>query len=301
MAKNKEFIGTGLIENVEFDLTKPLSLNELEELQPPKAFVPRNRELNLCRAAWGLDRTGRQFKNADSQAMHFRLEGPPGVGKNAIVYYLASQLKMPLYVIQGHEDLTPEDLSLALVPTNNKNKPFVLRAGPVASAIYTGGLIMFDEINRVPQRALAPLASVLDARQSIFSAMANIWIKRSAEAEARFRFCCAMNPAAPDAGDLPDYLNERTLPAIRVDYFELPGILKIIANVLDPPDVLLDAYKEWHDEQQISARVAISIVRMAMSLAERTKMKSKDAIKRAADVAGLQYSETTKKSGKRQN
>jgi MoxR-like ATPase len=290
---NKKRRGLVTSDGVEIELTEPWSVEKLKKLQPEDTFVGRVAELRLCRAAWGLNREGTEFRNGAATPMHFRLEGEPGVGKNAIVYEMAITLNRPLYIVQGHEDLTPEDLAVALVPTNRREMPFVLRAGPVASAIYCGGLVFFDEINRVPQKALAQLASVLDARQAIFSAMANLWIERNPEVKSTFRFCCAMNPNAPDAGDLPDYVSERTLPAIRVSYLKLPEILEVITRSVAPPKPLIDAYEKWHHErevssQYVSSRIAIYIVRLARILMEQEKnIKPKEAIAQAVEFSGL--------------
>ena len=280
--------GDLFIKDVRLELTEPWTVDKLKELQPPDTFVGRDAELRLCRAAWGLNRDGTEFRKDDATPMYFRLEGEPGVGKNAIVYQTAILLNRPLYVLQGHEDLTPEDLAIALVPTDRRDMPFVLRAGPLASAIYRGGLVFFNEINRVPQKTLAQLASVLDARQAIFSAMANIWIERDSKAPPTFRFCCAMNPNAPDAGLLPDYVRERTLPAVRVDYLKLPELLKVIMKSVHPPQPLLDAYEEWHRDRPVSSRVAIYIVRLASILMEQgKKLSPKGAIAKAVESSGL--------------
>ena len=117
---------------------------------------------------------------------------PPGVGKNEIVYQLARELaaseNLPFYSIQGHEEMTPEDLSLLVVPDQSKGLEMTLRlqASPLATALVEGGLFFFDEINRVPGRALSPLASVLDDRRSLYSAITGITIRpRNDEARCR--------------------------------------------------------------------------------------------------------------------
>src|SRR5262249_37090429 len=157
-------------------------------------------ELRLCRAAFGVSPEGLLDDALD--ALHFRLEGPPGVGKNEIVYELARQLSksigLPFYSIQGHEEMTPEDLSVLIVPdpTGSGSMPLQLRASPLATALHEGGLFFFDEINRVPERALTPLASVLDKRRELYSATTGVTIQpRDSAARARFRFCCALNPS----------------------------------------------------------------------------------------------------------
>jgi len=190
-----------LIDGHEIHLADPVKVAE-------SVFVGRRKELDLCRAAWCVatsERKGYQLKTDGVIPLHFRLQGMPGVGKNELVYELARQLRMPLYVIQGHAELTPEDLALLLVPdadaSRSQSVPLVLRASPLATALYKGGLCFFDEINRVSERALSPLASVLDRRQSIYSAMTGISIGPSDDiSRSTFRFCCALNPALRPAG-----------------------------------------------------------------------------------------------------
>src|SRR5262249_38764008 len=138
------------------------------------------------------------LRDRETDSLHFRLEGSPGLGKNEIVYALARQLGMELYMIQGHDEMTAEDLAVLVVPAalddsresdysaedysaedySEAYRPqFELQASPLATAIYKGALFFFDEINRVPERALSPLSSVLDARRSIYSAMTGMYIK----------------------------------------------------------------------------------------------------------------------------
>ena len=124
-------------------------------MPPVCEFVGREQELWLCRAAFGITPEGDRF-SADATPLHFRLEGPPGVGKNEIVYEivrtLTRQADVPFYSIQGHEEMTPEDLSILLVsdPEAPGFRP-ILRASPLATALYEGGIFFFDEINRVPE------------------------------------------------------------------------------------------------------------------------------------------------------
>jgi Cdc6-like AAA superfamily ATPase len=88
------------------------------QVVPSRDFVGREQELRLCRAAFGVNSDNRFDVNM--HPLHFRLEGPPGVGKNELVYELARQLatteNLEFYSIQGHEEMTPEDLSILIVP-----------------------------------------------------------------------------------------------------------------------------------------------------------------------------------------
>lgn len=258
-----------VIEKLDVALAQPISVPRI------KQFIGRERELEHCLSAWNLRSDGTSLLGGDVPPLHFRLEGPPGVGKNEIIYEIARRLNQPLYIIQGHAELTPEDLSLMLVPDPEgsfRDAPLMLRASPLATAIHVGGLFFFDEINRVPERTLSPLASVLDDRGTIYSALAGIHIAPIDEAAQRkFRFCCALNPALSDAGRgvLPEYIEERTLPAIRVGYLKPEQLVEVVEKNLSPTHAFLEAFEQWYKGQsrtEISARQAIILMRYAMSL-----------------------------------
>ena len=266
---------TVIIEGHEIYLSAPT-------FAPNTTFIGRKDEIALCKAAWGVDlkRNVLKKKMESVYPLHFRLHGAPGLGKNEIVYELARQLGKPLYILQGHEEMTPEDLALLLVPDSTKSQStltsLVIRASPLASAIYEGGLFFFDEINRVPERALSPLSSVLDGRQYIYSAMIGLSIRpKDKEAREAFRFCCALNPSLSQAGHvLPDYIEQRTLPVIHVDYPPFEDLVEILKNTLKCSDEFLQAFKELYEEEkklELSVRQVISLMSFAMRYREQIK------------------------------
>jgi MoxR-like ATPase len=240
---------------------------------PETNFVGRTKELDLCKAAFGI--TENWTFDESLSPLHFRLEGNPGVGKNEIVYeiarHLAQTLELPFYSIQGHEEMTPEDLSVLVVPDPSEEGPLGLRlrASPLATALYVGGLFFFDEINRVPERALTPLASVLDKRQSLYSATTGLIIEpRDPLSKKRFRFCCAVNPKIGEAGraSLPDYIDERTLPVIEVRPHDLESLREILKRNVTNDDSLLDGFEEWYEAEaaaELSARQVMALVTYA--------------------------------------
>lgn len=240
---------------------------------PETNFVGRQRELELCKASFAI--TDSWNFDESLSPLHFRLEGNPGVGKNELVYEIARQLAktlgLPFYSIQGHEEMTPEDLSVLVVPDPEEEGPLGLRlrASPLATALYVGGLFFFDEINRVPERALTPLASVLDKRQSLYSATTGLVIEpRDPISKKRFRFCCAVNPRIGEAGraTLPDYIDERTLPVIEVRPHDLQTLREILRRNVINDDSLLDSFAEWYEAEiaaELSARQAIALVTYA--------------------------------------
>ena len=70
---------------------------------PSAPLVGREAEINLILACW-ID---------GSSTLPFTplLIGPPGVGKNRIVYECAKICGKELYIFQGHEDVTAEDFA----------------------------------------------------------------------------------------------------------------------------------------------------------------------------------------------
>ncbi len=220
------------------DLVDPIGIPEL-------VFYGREDELAACGLAWGLGNEGKIEPRMKRFA--FRLAGVPGVGKNAIVYELVSRMRkvpgqedMPFYMIQGHEEFTPEDLALSVVPAEEQGR-FRLQASGLATAIYKGGVCFVDEINRIPPRALSLLVSALDEREQVFSAMTNLWIESPEDRTWPFFFCCAMNTNA-GAGEvyaLPENIRQRTLPRIDINGLPTDELMKVVSKRLDtaPRDI----------------------------------------------------------------
>jgi MoxR-like ATPase len=149
----------------------------------------------------------------------------------------------------------------------------------------TGGLFFFDEINRVPERALSPLASVLDSRASVYSATTGLHLSAlTPDARSKFRFCCALNPQLSDAGRgvLPEYIEERTLPAIPVDYLPFADINHILLENLAVSSEEMNQFESWYkrkSERQLSVRQALTIMRYAGNLQmARTNLTVHDAL-----------------------
>jgi hypothetical protein len=306
------------IRGLEIHLAEPMRLPPVAGLDEG-SFVGRQRELGFCKAAWdvedlpdaGAGRRSRLASQPGSEPLNFRLEGEPGTGKNELVYQLARDLQRDLYVVQGHEELTPEDLALLIVPDSDRrngdpaggNLPLVVRASPLATALLTGGLFFFDEINRVPERALSPLAPVLDGRKKIYSALTGIWIEpMDEEAGSSFRFACALNPQYGQ--DLPEYIAQRTLPRIEVRPAGLDDLVAIVRANVEVSEPMVRRFREWYAEEArlrqeqsvpLSTRQAIQLLRYAKKLSALAEFRHaprkafREAV--AAVVAGHQAKE----------
>lgn len=83
--------------------------------------VGREEESRMVAAAW-LD-------GADSLPLSPLLVGPPGCGKNHLVFAMARRMGLGLYVCQGYENITAEELACTLLPSDEGNGLHGFRLG----------------------------------------------------------------------------------------------------------------------------------------------------------------------------
>lgn len=224
------------------------------DIVPERPFVGREKLVTHCMAAWLAGHGG---------ALHFRLSGPPGVGKNELVYYLAREVEQkPLFIMHGHEELTPEDVACTARVNPDGRVEYV--GSPLLAAMVRGGICFFDEIGKVPSRSLSLLASVLDDRRTLTSVLAGF----SVHAHPDFRFCAALNDTDAATNGLPGYIDERLRPAFQMDYPPIEELLAIVSRQQDTTAaVLLRSFREWALlHEATSPREALKIVSFAARL-----------------------------------
>ncbi|OGF63795.1 MAG: hypothetical protein A2Y62_09180 [Candidatus Fischerbacteria bacterium RBG_13_37_8] len=196
--------------------------------------------------------------------LHYRLYGPPGTGKNAIIYEIARILKKELYIIQGHQELGPEDVACSATMTSKSTIEYV--ASPLWAAAYRGGICLFDEIGKAPQAALDPLASLLDDRRTITSVLAGLQLK----AHDEFLFCAILNEDEEEGVGLPGFIDERTRPAIRVGYPPLVELEQILNSRLPMLDgKWRKAFLSEFKNETLSPRIAIILLDNAYRMYRR--------------------------------
>jgi midasin (ATPase involved in ribosome maturation) len=211
----------------------------------------------------------------------FRLFGPPGVGKNMIVYQLARMLNKDLYMVNGNAELSPEDIACSARIASTGEIEYV--ASPLFAAMLRGGIFFFDEIAKAPPAALNPLASVLDDRRTLSSGLASIRL----EAHEEFRFCAALNEDEETTGRLPQFLEERLNPAIYVGIPSAETLKQILASVFPQADeTWIDIYLAAFWKEDISPREAVTHLQFARALAARgnspdTERKIREYLRKA--------------------
>ncbi len=249
--------------------------------QPYKAgrvapLVAREREMKLISAAW--------MAGANHLPLSPLLLGEPGVGKNRIVYELAKKTGRDLYIFQGHEDVTAEDLACSVRFADDRSKGMDYVLSPLVTAMETGGICFIDEIAKIRPRALALLVSVLDDRRYIDSTL----LGERVYAKPGFRFIAATNTADLEGNAMPEFLRSRMRPVIQVGYPPRNEINQIIStrhvNLQGQLSELLktfwekwdEAYQSDKDKRQPSPRDVIYVFDLAVSMSDYERLESVD-------------------------
>ena len=167
-----------------------------------------------------------------------RIVGEPGLGKTTLACAAARRLGRPVYLFQCTMDTRPEDLVITPVLTPDRRVDY--RASSVVSAMVRGGIAVLDEGNRMPERAWASLAPLMDDRRYVESAVAAIKV----HAHPEFRLCVTMNADA-SVYELPGYIQSRLKP--RIDIVAPPWalqeqILRLKCPMVDD-QLLADVFK----------------------------------------------------------
>jgi MoxR-like ATPase len=201
------------------------------------------------------------------------LAGEPGNGKNRTVYEAAHICGKELYLVQGHEDVTAEDLMCAVRFSDVPGRKMDYILSPLATAMLRGMVFFIDGLGKLRKRALAPLESVLDERRYLD---VNILGERI-EAQAGFRLIAATNPSDLDDNVLPDFISSRVKPVIPFGYPSEEEINRILRSryptlAADSKPLLDCFWKLWREEsgdRPPSPRDGEKIFAYAQSLADR--------------------------------
>jgi MoxR-like ATPase len=200
------------------------------------------------------------------------LLGEPGVGKNRLVYELARRTGKDLFIFQGHEDVTAEDLACAVRFSDEGRGKMDYIVSPLVTAMLNGGICFIDEIAKIRPRALALLVSVLDERRYIDSTL----LGERVVAHEGFRFVAATNTADLEGNALPEFLKSRMRPVVSVGYPPKGEIEQIVlsrhSRLADQAENLLTCFwMEWeriNPQTKPTPRDAVYAFDLALSLAD---------------------------------
>ena len=124
-----------------------------------------------------------------SAGQHLILEGPPGTSKSTILRTLAEVARIPLYVVEGHVDLTPARLVGHFIPSKvmaDDYRRAYFEKGPLPHAM-DGGILYIEEFNRLPADTANVLISAVEGELAIPR-------YGLVKAAPEFRVVCAQNP-----------------------------------------------------------------------------------------------------------
>ncbi|GMQ84122.1 MAG: hypothetical protein BMS9Abin06_0882 [Gammaproteobacteria bacterium] len=216
---------------------------------PDKPLVGREDIIKKALAAWTcLD---------DNPPLNFRLYGPPGVGKNAIVYELARILKKDLYIIIGKPDLYPEDLGCTPHLASDNTNVIEYVASPLFVGMCAGGIVFFDEIGKAPLATQKAMTTILDDRRGISINSSRTDLKASRE----FLFCAALNEDEEFSGRLDESVASRIGLAFRVGYPKRDDIGKILKQRFPSVnDLWIRVFVNEFRDASLSARDAIIFI-----------------------------------------
>ena len=238
---------------------------EIVEIQGKQVWVPLPVEVkNDSFVEWGgiIEKAMAAWLTVDGlPSLNFRLYGPPGCGKNAIVYHLGRLLKKDLYVINGHAELGPEDIACTPVMTAGNKISYV--ASPIFAGALRGGIVFLDEVGKVPNSALSPLASLLDSRRTLTSVQAGLHLR----AHKDFTFCAALNEDEEVGGGLPGFFDERTRPSLYVGRPPKEILEKILRiHIPVASDIWFKVFLKEFWGKKISPRNGLTLLSHAYSM-----------------------------------
>jgi MoxR-like ATPase len=199
------------------------------------------------------------------------LLGEPGVGKNKLVYALAKMFHQDLYIFQGTEDITGEDLIFTTRISDDSEKKIDYILSPLTTAMVRGAICYLDELGKIRHKALSPLASLLEERGYIDS----IVLGERIEARPGFRFVSASNLSDFEREAFPGFIKDRVKPVIKMENLgrkEIEQIIRSRFRVLSENGAVFfkdfwDLCHENKKERMLTPRVSLQIVSHAIQLA----------------------------------
>ena len=102
------------------------------------------------------------FEHAFNQRLPLLIKGPTGCGKTRFVPHMAARLKLPLYTVACHDDLTAADLvGRHLI----SDKGTYWCDGPLTRAVREGGICYLDEVVEARKDTTVVLHPLADDRR----------------------------------------------------------------------------------------------------------------------------------------
>ena len=179
------------------------------------------------------------------------LEGPVGVGKTHLALAIAERLALPLFRVDGDGRYSEQKLSGWFDPPTvlqGGYGPEAFLPGPLVEAMTAGGLLLVNEINRLPEGVQNVLLPAIDERLVVVPRLGTI------RARDGFRVIATQNPS--------DFVATSHLSEALLDRFELVALdYQSEAEETEIVLALLVAGKLGDAERRSLAAAAVAIAR----------------------------------------
>ena len=127
------------------------------------------------------------FEAAYRNQLPLLLKGPTGCGKTRCVAHMAARLKLPLYTVACHDDLTASDLTGRYLLKGGDTQ---WNDGPLTRAVRDGGICYLDEVVEARKDVTVVIHPLTDNRRTLI-------LERTGEelrAPANFMLVASYNP-----------------------------------------------------------------------------------------------------------
>ena len=182
------------------------------------------------------------FEQAWRHGMPVLIKGPTGCGKTRFVQHMAHRLKLPLYTVACHDDLSAADLiGRHLIGAQGT----WWQDGPLTRAVREGGICYLDEVVEARQDTAVVLHPIADERRELFMERTGAVLK----APSSFMLVESYNPGYQNLLKGMKPSTRQRFVAMRFGYPPEPEEVRIVAR-----------------EAQVDSALAAQVVKLGQAL-----------------------------------
>lgn len=137
----------------------------LAHLIPAKEVYLDGYVHRLIRGVVDFDYLDQVWEGTGTFAYNLLIEGPTGAAKTSLIYAWCAAREIPLLPISGFKSIDMEQLIGGPGFFNGQLRGFV--PGELVQAMQYGAVVLFDEKNYIPQKAMGRFNSLTDRRKTL--------------------------------------------------------------------------------------------------------------------------------------